>query len=77
MEGRIVYLSEVPSAGEVRMFADEPDVMSVAKVAELLDVAPATIRREISRGNLECVHVGTCVRVTKAALLRYLGEQAG
>ncbi len=76
MEGRIVYLSEVPSANEVRMFADEPDVMSVTRVAELLDVVPATIRREISRGNLECAHVGKCVRVTKAALLRHLGEQS-
>ena len=74
MTGRAVCLSKASNSDVVRMFADEPDVMSVRKVAELLDVVPATVRREISRGNLECAHVGKCARLTKAALLRCLGE---
>ena len=74
-EGRIVYLTEVPRADEVRLFEKEPDVMTKRQVAELLSVDPKTIGREIQRGRLECVHVGTRVRITKTALLRYVGEQ--
>jgi len=76
MAGRTVHLSEVPPASEVEPFAAEPDVMDVAKAAELLGVAKATIRREIDRGNLEAFHVGRCVRVKKAALISYI-EQGG
>lgn len=74
MAGRIVYLTDVPAAGESAMFADVRDVLSVPDVAELLGVAPATVRREIARGALECVHVGARVKVTKKQLLRYVGE---
>ena len=74
-EGRIVYLTEVPRADEVRLFENEPDVMTKQQVAELLSVDPKTIGREIQRGRLECIHVGTRVRITKTALLRYVGEQ--
>lgn len=74
MGGRVVYLTDVPSAGDVKLFDGEPDVMKVTKVAELLGVVPATVRREIARGRLESIHVGTSVRVTKTALLKYVGE---
>ena len=74
MEGRVVYLTEVPSANEVHLFDNQPDVMGVNQVAELLGVVPATVRREIARGALACIHVGTRVKVTKTALLRYVGE---
>lgn len=74
MDGRIVYLSDVPKAQDVRLFDGQPDVMDVRQVAELLGVVPATVRREIARGALECIHVGTRVKVTKTQLLRYVGE---
>lgn len=74
MENKLVYLSEVPPASEVELFAAEPDVMGAAKAAELLGVSVATVRREINRGNLEAVHVGRCVRIKKTALLKYLKE---
>ena len=74
--GKILYLSEAPDAGQVQLFSDEPDVMSIPRAAGLLGVSPDTIRREIARGNLECSHVGSCVRITKTQLLRYLGEEA-
>lgn len=61
---------------EPSLFADAPDVMNVAQVSDLLGVVPATIRREIARGRLECIHVGSCVRVTKTALRRYVEEVA-
>ncbi len=74
MVGRVVYLSDTPAPGAVQLFDCEPDVMSVPKVAELLDVSPITVRREIARGNLEVIHIGSAVRITKTALLRYMGE---
>ena len=74
-EGRVVYLTEVPQSNEVKLFEHEPDVMTKQHVADLLGVTLKTISREIQRGRLECFHVGTRVRITKAALLRYVEEQ--
>lgn len=74
MSGRVVYLTDIPQANEINLFEREPDVMTVNKVAELLDVVPMTVRREIQRGALECVHVGTRIRITKKQLLKYVGE---
>lgn len=74
MDGRIVYLSDVPSAGDVKLFDGQPDVMGVGQVADLLGVAKATVRREIARGRMKCIHVGTRVKVTKTQLLEYVGE---
>ena len=76
-EGRVVYLTEVPQSNEVKLFEHEPDVMTKQQVANLLGVTLKTISREIQRGRLECFHVGTRVRITKAALLRYVEEQGG
>ena len=74
MAGRIVYLSDVPPAGESEMFEGVRDVLSVPDVADLLGVAPATVRREIARGALECVHVGARVKITKKQLWRDGGD---
>lgn len=74
-KGRIVYITEVPKTNEVRLFENDPDIMSVQQVAQLLGAVPAMVRREIQRGSLECIHVGRSVRITKTALLRYVGEQ--
>ena len=74
-EGRVVYLTEVPQSDEIRLFEHEPDVMTKQQVADLLGVTLKTISLEIQRGRLECFHVGTQVRITKTALLRYVEEQ--
>lgn len=73
MGGRVVYLTEVPQEG-VHLFDGQPDILDVKQVASLLGVVPATVRNEIAKGALECIHVGTRVRITKTALLRYVGE---
>ena len=75
-EGRVVYTTEVPQSNEVKLFENEPDIMTKQHVAILLGVTPKTIDREIQRGRLECFHVGTRVRITKTDLLKYVGEQA-
>lgn len=79
-DGRITYLpvmlSGADAAPPLRMFDGEPDVMGVPHVAGLLDVDAQTIRREIQRGRLRASRVGTRVRITKTALLDYLGEGA-
>ena len=54
------------------LFASEPEIMPVTRVAELLNVTAQTVRREIARGNLGCIHVGRCVRVTKQQLTSYV-----
>ena len=72
MGPHIVYLSEVPSASDVKLFDGQPDVLGVGQVADLLGVAKATVRREIARGRMKCIHVGTRVKVTKGQLLEYI-----
>ena len=74
--GRIVYLSEVPTDAPPQLFADQPDVLDVAGVARLLGVAPKTVYREVAKGRMECVHVGSRVRITKPQLLSYLEVNA-
>lgn len=74
MNGRLAFITDVPDAGCIRLFCSEPDILSVPQVAKLLGVATATVRREVARGNLEAFHVGRAVRITKAALLKYVGE---
>lgn len=54
-----------------------PTLMTVAEVAAYLQVSMLTVRREIRRGRLNCVYVGTLVRVSDLALARYLQLGAG
>ena len=74
MNGRIVYLSEVPRYDKLSLFSDCPDVMGVPQVANALGVSEATVRREIRSERLKSFHAGTRVLVTKTALLEYVGE---
>jgi excisionase family DNA binding protein len=46
--------------------------MTVADVAACLGVTDKTIRREITRGKLKVVHVGTALRITQEALDVYM-----
>lgn len=56
------------------LFAAEPEVMPLPHIAELLNVNVQTVRREIARGHLGCIHVGRCVRVTRQQLTDYVLE---
>lgn len=77
-DGKVTYLPVIlpgmDGGPPPRMFDGEPDVMGVPHVARLLDVDAQTVRREIQRGRLRASRVGTRVRITKTALLDYLGE---
>ena len=75
MDGKILYLGDLLETKEAVIFSGLPDMMNVPKIAEVTGVSVATIRREIARGKLQCVHVGSRVLVTKKALLRYVGEE--
>lgn len=76
MIGKIAYISELPTRGETKLFAQLPDVLSVPQIAnDVLHVSESTVRREIQRGALKCFHAGTRVLVTKTALLEYVSEE--
>lgn len=68
------YVLVPAPARRVELFAGEPDVLGVPDVARLLGVSELTVRREIARGRLACVHVGKRVRVTKQQLFTYIEE---
>lgn len=53
--------------------ADYPDVGKVVDVASAMDCNVKTVYLEIQAGRLEAVHLGRAIRVTRAALLRFLG----
>ena len=76
--GHFVYVSDASDAPRERavgLFADARDVSSIHECAELLGVCDMTIRRLISRGELESIRVGKAVRVTKPALIRFVESQ--
>ena len=59
----------------VQLFADLPDVMDVPTVAGRLGVTKPTVYEAIKSGALRAFHVGRAVRVTKLALLEFVGEE--
>ena len=48
-----------------------PKIYTVKEVAEMFNVSDATIRREISRGNLRCFYVGNEARFAMIHLEEY------
>ena len=60
-EGRLVNLS------------DYPDVSKVADVAAVLDCDPRTVYALIEEGRLDAVRLGRNLRVTRVALMAFLG----
>ncbi|MDO4182700.1 MAG: helix-turn-helix domain-containing protein [Coriobacteriia bacterium] len=56
------------------LLTDQPDVLNVPDAAKLVGVSPKTLYRLIERGQLQGARIGRRVVVTKAALLRLLGE---
>lgn len=78
MGGRIVFIPDAtdpPSVERVELFADAKDVNNVREVAEAFGVCQQTIRRLIASGELESVHIGRAVRVTKTAMVDFMVRQ--
>lgn len=77
MGGRFVFIPEVaePSAERVELFAGVKDVNTVPEVAEAFGVCAQTVRRLIASGELDCVHIGRAVRVTKIQMLDFMERQ--
>lgn len=50
---------------------EDKTTYTVGEVAELLDVAEITVRREIKRGNLPHIRIGRAIRITATALAEY------
>ena len=78
MGGRFVFVPDVadpPSVEHVELFAGVKDVNSVPEVAEAFGVCQQTIRRLIASGELESIHIGRAVRVTKTAMLDFIERQ--
>ncbi len=54
-----------------------PDVLTVPEVAACLRVNRKTAYEAVASGELPAVRIGRAVRVTRYALLRYLGLDPG
>lgn len=52
-----------------------PEILTVADVAQQLQISPRTIRREIARGRLRAVRVGRQFRVPRDSLQHYLNTR--
>lgn len=78
MGGRFVY---VPDSADVsdeqgpELFGSVKDVNTVPEVAEAFGVCAQTVRRLIASGELESVHIGRAVRVTRAAMIDFIAKQ--
>lgn len=57
------------------MIKDNAHYISVRDLAELIDVGPKTIRREINRGELEAIKVGMIYRIHKEDALAWLEKK--
>lgn len=56
------------------MLKDCPDVMTADQVKEILGIGRDTVYNLIRCGRIQSVRIGRQIRVTKAALLRFLNE---
>lgn len=59
------------------LFGELPELVSVPRAADALGVCDRTIRREIAKGRLGCVHVGRAVRITRDQLTAYVAAMEG
>ena len=58
-----------------KLLKEYPVVLSIAEVAEILSITPATVRKHIKNKELPCIKVGRLVRIPKSRLIDYLEEQ--
>ena len=54
---------------------DVPIVMDIATAAKILAVPYESLRSKVQRGDFPASKVGTLWRVTKTALMQYVGEE--
>ena len=67
--------TDPPQPQHTELFAGVRDVCSVTEVAEAFGVCAQTVRKLIANGELESIHVGRAVRVTKTAMLDFIAPQ--
>ena len=76
--GRFVYVedaTEPPKPARIELFAGVKDLNNVNECAEVFGVHPMTVRRLIQRGELECVHIGKSVRITRQQMIEFIESQ--
>ncbi|MCT1459907.1 helix-turn-helix domain-containing protein [Aestuariimicrobium sp. p3-SID1156] len=52
----------------------DDDLLSIATIAQRLDVSRDFVRKAINRGDLDAFRLGTQVRVTEAEFLRWRAD---
>ena len=78
MNGRFVYvpdLADIANEQGAELFGSVKDVNTVPEVAEAFGVCAQTVRRLIASGELESVHIGRAVRVTRSAMVDFIARQ--
>ena len=70
----LLHLIEEPVESRPPLFSNVDDVVTVDGASEYLHCHPQTVRREIARGRLKCIHVGRAVRITRDQLLEYVNS---
>ena len=78
MGGRFVYVpdsTDVLDEQGLELFGNVKDVNTVQEVAEAFGVCAQTIRRLIASGELESVHIGRAVRITRSAMVDFITRQ--
>lgn len=65
-------------AGEILHPKDDPTVLTVSELAELLRVHPTTIREQVKRGvfPIRALQIGSRLRFSRAAVDRYIAGPA-
>lgn len=56
---------------------DDRRILTVAQVAEVLQVHPDTVYARIRGGQLRATHIGGCIRILPAELDRFLESATG
>ena len=78
MGGHFVFVPDQagqPGADSFELFGNAKDVNTVPEVAEAFGVCAQTVRRLIASGELESIHIGRSVRVTRSAMLDFIARQ--
>ena len=78
MGGHFIFIpdqAEAASGERVELFSGVKDVNTVREVAEAFGVCQQTIRRLIASGEIDSIHVGRAVRVTKTAMIDFMTRQ--
>lgn len=78
MGGRFVYVpdqTDLSGTDGLELFGNAKDVNTVPEVAEAFGVCAQTIRRLIASGELESIHIGRSVRVTRSAMVDFIKRQ--